>query len=153
MKSIVSVGQISIYRAVRTWYVEHGMEVQFDSGSGDGPKSWVVISRGLDRYVSEISAGCKQFVYSETRRAVGCGFDVCNRIKSGIAACGEFGTKQSPSENTSDTSLTGKITSSVRDQGSQYLPPNRAGRDSSLDPTLFSKPKAVPMRIPVKSMS
>ena len=44
----------------------YGIEVQFDSVSGDGTKSWVVISRGADRCVAEVSAGCKQSMHPET---------------------------------------------------------------------------------------
>ena len=42
------------------------MEVQIDSSSGDGTTSWVVISRGVDRYVTEISAGCGMSICTET---------------------------------------------------------------------------------------
>ena len=44
----------------------YGIEAQIDSLSGDGSKSWVVISRGLDTHVSEMSVGCKQSMYIET---------------------------------------------------------------------------------------
>ena len=44
----------------------HGIEVQIDSVSGDGPNSWVVISRCVDRYVTEASAGWKQSMFPET---------------------------------------------------------------------------------------
>ena len=42
------------------------IKVQFDSSSGDETKSWVVISRSLDRCVTETSAACKQSMYPET---------------------------------------------------------------------------------------
>ena len=44
----------------------YGIEAQIDSFSGDGSKSWVVISRELDTHVSEMSVGCKQSMYPET---------------------------------------------------------------------------------------
>ena len=47
-------------------YGRYSIEVQIDSVRGDGTKLWVVISRGVDRYVTEMSAGCKQFVHPET---------------------------------------------------------------------------------------
>ena len=43
-----------------------GIEVQIDSVSGDGSKSLVVISRGLHRSNTEITAGCKQSMHPET---------------------------------------------------------------------------------------
>ena len=43
-----------------------GIQVLIDSAGGDGSKSWVVISRELDTYVTEISEGSKQSVYLET---------------------------------------------------------------------------------------
>ena len=47
-------------------YGRCGVEVQIDPFGGDGKKSWVVISRGVDGYATEISAGCKQSMYPET---------------------------------------------------------------------------------------
>ena len=43
-----------------------GPRMQIDSVSGVGSKSWVVISRGLDRHVKEISAERKLRVFPET---------------------------------------------------------------------------------------
>ena len=44
----------------------YGIEVLNDFVSGDGSKSWVVIGRGLQRYVTEISANGKQYIFAET---------------------------------------------------------------------------------------
>ena len=68
----------------------YGIEVQIDSVSGDGSKSWVVISRGLDRHVTVISAEYTQHLFPENRNSAGrkfwhrelgsgCGF--CIKVK------------------------------------------------------------------------
>ena len=47
-------------------YGRYSIKVQIDSVTGVGSKSWVVISRGLDRHVKEISAERKLHVFPQT---------------------------------------------------------------------------------------
>ena len=89
--------------------------------------------------------GCKFW-----RRAVGSGCDVCNQIKSERTTCEKFGTKQSSSTTAFDT---GKVRSSVHDQGIQYLPSDPA-RNSLLEQTVLPKPKQIPVQVgPTKGIS
>ena len=44
----------------------YGTEVQSNSLRRDESKSWVVISLGVARHVTEVSTGCKQSMYPET---------------------------------------------------------------------------------------
>ena len=44
----------------------NGIEVLIETVGEDGSKSWVVISRRWERYVTEISANCKQYMLTET---------------------------------------------------------------------------------------
>ena len=76
-------------------YGRYGIEVQIDFVSGDGSKSWAVISRGLDRCVTEISAGCKQFMYLEaaTRQDATSNWLLQPDQKKTIATFEKFGCK------------------------------------------------------------
>ena len=61
------VGDDTIHDAkITSHYGRYGIEVQIDSSSGHGSKSLVVISRGVDRHVTEVSARCKQSMCPET---------------------------------------------------------------------------------------
>ena len=65
----------------------YGIEVQIDSSSGDGSKSCVVMCRGVDRYVTELSVERKQPMYPETVapqefRAVGCGYGLATKSQA-----------------------------------------------------------------------
>ena len=119
------------------------------------------VSRGLDRYVTDISAGCKQFLYPETtaqqdassgaeRSVADTTFATRSEIKSLPTRSSE---PCKPPVNLLLTYLMGKIRRFVQDQRIQFLPPKLAGRDSVLEETLFSKPSEIlVVRIPMKSL-
>ena len=77
--------------------------MQIDSLSGDGSKSLAVISRGLDRYVAEISAECKQHMFPETATWQDGSSSIENSVRSS-----EF---SSPTVKLPPTPPTGKVKS------------------------------------------
>ena len=78
----------------------YGIEVLIDSASGDGSESWVVNSRGLERYVTEILTNCKQCMFTETatqqdasciieKSVVDVAFEARSQVKAPLARCAE----------------------------------------------------------------
>ena len=110
-----------------------------------------VISRGVDRCVKEFSAGCKQSMFAENVAQK----DASSSTEESVADMA-FASRleaQSPLERSAEPSsppvkllpphVTGKVKSSVQDQGVQYPLPNTAVRDSLLEQTVSPKPKEI----------
>ena len=143
----------------------YGIEVQIDSVSGDGTKARVVINRGGDRYVTEVSAGCKQSMYPET---------IAPQSESSstqhLVADVAFATRskaRAPPERIAEqhslpvklppSQLTGKVKSSVQDQWIQYPLSNLAVRSSIFEqtksPKLQKSLRNMPLRHAPSSLS
>ena len=45
---------------IKVQFGRYGIEIKIDSLAGDGSKSWVVISRGVERFVTELSPDCTE---------------------------------------------------------------------------------------------
>ena len=126
-----------IHHAIIALHFErYGIDVQIDFVIEDGSKSWVVISRGLDRGVVDISEGCKQSMHPQTAAQQ----DKSSSAERSVADM-TFATRskvKSPHTRSLEqsilpvkvplTPLTRKIRIYVEDLGGQYPPPNLAGK-------------------------
>ena len=125
--------------------------MQIDSLCDDGTKSWVLISRGVDRYVTGNSAGCmcpetvaQQDASLSTEQSVAdMAFATRSKAKTSRESSAE---PSSPPVKLPPPHLTGKVKSSVQDEEIQCHPPNIVGRDPLLDQTISSKPKETQSR-------
>ena len=84
------------------------IEVEMDSVSGDNSQSWVVISRGVARYASEISAKQSQYVFWRIRpcpfwlRGNDSKHRPCNKIQGESCTTEKMGGQLSSSEDSSN---------------------------------------------------
>ena len=108
-------------------HVRYGIEVQIDSLWEENPKSWVVISRGLDTDVTDISAGCKQSVHPETTAqqdaSSSAELSEANIVDDTVLRCRSKWRWNNH----------GTVESSVQDQGFQFPPPSIALRNPMLE--------------------
>ena len=102
--------------------VRCGIELKIDSVTEDGTTSWVVISRGVGRYVAEASVGCKQSMYPETI-APQDEFSSTERLVADVSVATRSKAKAPPERIAEPNSppvklppphLTGKVKSSVQ---------------------------------------
>ena len=115
MKGILREKHLSVPSTMQNSHCNIGrfcIEMLIDSASGDGSKSWVVISLAPERYGTEISANSKLYMFTETATQLD---DNCcieksvadvafGTIKGKITAYEKFGIMLFNSEQTSDTS-------------------------------------------------
>ena len=111
-------------------YGRYGIEVQIDSLSENGSKSWVVISGRVDRYVIELSVECKQSMYPETVAPQNASSSTEQSVAEMALITPRFKAPRkrladanSPPVKVPPHHLSGEVKSSVQDQGPHSSPP------------------------------